>query len=135
MFENAKIKEGDRRIEYIFDGDVTVDEHGKEWTQRIKLICEHDKSYKRYTASVWRCLARNEGPFNVERFDDVLLGHNRGQLLIEPVARYSENSFSVFCGRAMREAESIVADPLHSDSSMAAVLLRVAAKWPAASLV
>jgi hypothetical protein len=127
MFENAKIKEGDRRVEYIFDGDVTVDEHGKEWVQRIKLVCDHDKGYKRYTASVWRCLARVEGPFNVERFDDVLSGHNNDTLLREPVARYSANSFDAFCGRAMAKAASAIKD--EDNFSLAAVLLRIAAEY------
>lgn len=134
MFENAKMKESDRRVEYVFDGETTVDEHGTEWVQRIKLVCSHNKDYKRYEATVWRCLARDAGGYGVERHDDVLTGHNRGQLLIEPVDRYGARSFDVFCGRAMREAESIVADPLESDYSMAAVLLRVASRWPAASL-
>lgn len=128
MFENAKIKEGDRRVEYVFDGDVTVDEHGKEWVQRIKLVCDHDKDYKRYTASVWRCLAGVQGPFIVERFDDVLSGHNNDTLLREPVERYSVKSFDAFCGRAMRKANDAVAD--NDDFSLAAVLLRVAAGQP-----
>ena len=123
MFQNAKVYERDRRIDYIIDGepvDPANAPHKEEgWTSRFTLSVWHNKRLKSYFACVTRSMTRPSGSFSVEHyspFDDV------AQLSVEKCARFSQKTFDVFAGMALHLVETIANN--EGDVSKAAVIIR-----------
>lgn len=123
MFQNAKVYERDRKIDYIIDGgpaDPAKAPHREEgWTSRFTLSVWHSKDRKAYVACVQRSMTRPSGNFSVEHyspFDDV------AQLSVEKCARFSQKTFDAFAGMALRLVETIADN--EGDVSKAAVIIR-----------
>lgn len=123
MFQNAKVYERDRKIDYIIDGepvDPANAPHREEgWTSRFTLSVWHSKDRKAYVACVQRSMTQSRNTYSVEHyspFDDV------AQLSVEKCARFSQKTFDAFAGMALRLVETIANN--EGDVSKAAVIIR-----------
>lgn len=111
MFQHATITERDRKMTFAFDGPMLEkEEHEIEnWHERIKVTCTHNATKKRFEAHVSWCKAAERDGYTMEQsaiFTDPYL------LLMasDPVARFNQNKFNVFCDAVQRECMSAVID-------------------------
>lgn len=128
MFQHATITERDRKMTFAFDGPAIEDgDQFENWHERIKVTCTHNTRTKRYEAHVsWCKAAERANGFGVEQsaiFTDpyLLFMHS------DPVGRFNQNKFNVFCSLVQHECISAVAD--NHDTRPVVELLRKAQSY------
>ena len=123
----------DRRVVYSFDGPVTETPENSTgvWNRRVKIDFAHNKTMKRYEATVWSVAATvNASGFSVEQF--ALFSGTSAVIATEPTERFSKNSFVQFISRAMDLIIDISND--ESNGNLAATLIREARSFAGAAV-
>lgn len=121
----------DRRVTYSWEGPAIEDEKDPGWNECIQLVISHNKDGKCYTATLYKVAIGKRDTYSMIRYE--VFGSPQALVLKKHVARYSDNSFSLFESEVLDKCDELVSYGPDVPGGLAGMLLRDALSYTGAA--